>query len=328
MPRIPDAVSKLSIAAIKPTAVGLLTHVPGFCRLITRTGGTDNPRYCYSVWLRHLVTVNDHHLLVGVPPRVAEIGPGDSIGIGLAALLSGVRQYSAIDIARLANSERNLSILRQLITLFKERAAIPDEREFPLVSPRLESYQFPASLVTDAMLESSLSEARIQAIADAVTTATTSDAPSRPIITYVAPWTKIDILPAASFDLIYSQAVLEHVDQLDQMYAAMHAWLKPGGVMSHDIDFSHHRIGPLWNSHWSYSRRVWRLIRGRRAWLLNRQPHSRHLEIIRRSGFELVADVSTRRTVGLKRSDLASEFADMSDDDLVTSESYVLAIKR
>ena len=39
-------------------ARGLATYVPGMPilhRHVTRTGGTDSARYCYSVWLRHLI---------------------------------------------------------------------------------------------------------------------------------------------------------------------------------------------------------------------------------------------------------------------------------
>jgi hypothetical protein len=316
------------IARLQPFVVGLLTYIPGVFRLITRTGGTDNPRYCYSVWLRHLVAASERQVIDAVPRSVAEVGPGDSLGTGLAALLSGVDRYTAIDAVRFSSTERNVSILNELVALFRNRAAIPDDTEFPLVSPRLTSYAFPSHLIPDEVLSTSLSEARIRAIAQALEPySTASDAQDGPI-TYVAPWTRTDILPPASVDMIYSQAVLEHVDDLEPMYRAMHWWLKPSGVMSHDIDFTHHRIGPLWNSHWSYSEGAWRLIRGRRTWLLNRQPHSAHLEAIRRCGFELIADVPTRQTNGISRSELAREFKYLSDDDLATAESYILAVKR
>jgi SAM-dependent methyltransferase len=205
--------------------------------------------------------------------------------------------------------------------------AIPDDSEFPLVSPRLKSYDFPASLVSDEVLKSSLADERIHAISNALTDGSTSASSAAAPVRYVAPWTRADILPSGAFDMIYSQAALEHVDQLDGIYEAMHGWLKPGGVMSHDIDLSHHRIGPFWNSHWTYSPRAWRLIRGRRAWLINRQPHSKHIDAIRRTGFEIVADVSTRQAGGIDRADLAAEFQALSDDDLTTIECYVLAVK-
>src|SRR5258706_2920262 len=58
----------------------------------TNTGGTDNARYCYSVWLRHLAHVRAAGLAAN-PASVLELGPGASIGVGLAALLSGSSTY-------------------------------------------------------------------------------------------------------------------------------------------------------------------------------------------------------------------------------------------
>ena len=49
------------------------------------TTGSDSPRYCYSVWLRHLVKLHKYGFNV-VGAKIGELGPGDSIGIGLSAL--------------------------------------------------------------------------------------------------------------------------------------------------------------------------------------------------------------------------------------------------
>ena len=82
---------------------------------------------------------------------MVELGPGDSLGIGLAALLSGVERYIALDVIQYASDAQNLRIFEELIALFKDRAPIPDEAEFPLVRPLLPSYAFPADLVTSAL---------------------------------------------------------------------------------------------------------------------------------------------------------------------------------
>ena len=77
---------------------GLATFIPGYVSGSPREpGGTVSPRYCYSVWLRHLVMASDG-CLFEYPKTVAELGPGDSIGIGLAALISGADEYYAFDV--------------------------------------------------------------------------------------------------------------------------------------------------------------------------------------------------------------------------------------
>jgi hypothetical protein len=126
--------------------IGMATYIPGFKSLTGRkTGGTVSARYCYSVWLRHLLKLERSGLPATFETMV-ELGPGDSLGIGLAALLSGVHRYIALDVVRYADSARNVQILEELIALFRDRASIPDEAEFPRVWPRLSEYGFPADL--------------------------------------------------------------------------------------------------------------------------------------------------------------------------------------
>ena len=77
--------------------VGLATFIPGLSWVMAKlrkTGGTDSARYCYSVWLRHLAMAHTNGLPTS-PKIVAELGPGDSIGMGLAALIAGTEKYFA-----------------------------------------------------------------------------------------------------------------------------------------------------------------------------------------------------------------------------------------
>jgi len=78
---------------------GALTWLPPFNAWRSRrasTGGSDSARYCYSAWLRHLVLLSNYGFKIN-NSRVGELGPGDSIGIGLAALLSGAAQYVGLE---------------------------------------------------------------------------------------------------------------------------------------------------------------------------------------------------------------------------------------
>src|SRR5690242_13726234 len=69
-------------------AVGMATYVPGLWHLTGRkTGGSASARYCYSVWLRHLSMLHESALPT-MFETTAELGPGDSLGIGLATMLS------------------------------------------------------------------------------------------------------------------------------------------------------------------------------------------------------------------------------------------------
>ena len=74
---------------LKQMAIGMATWLPGRANLwVGATGGTVSARYCYGVWLRHMKMAREAGLDTN-PRVVAELGPGDSLGIGLAALLAG-----------------------------------------------------------------------------------------------------------------------------------------------------------------------------------------------------------------------------------------------
>ena len=59
----------------------------------------------------------------------------------------------------------------------------------------------------------------------------------------------------------------------------MAGWLRPGGVMSHQIDFSCPG-GVPWNHHWAYGPFAWKLIRGNRPYYVNRVPLSEYLRLL------------------------------------------------
>ena len=304
---------------IKALASGLATYLP-LSDLVRETGGTDSARYCYSVWLRHLRGAHASGRMSRYPRIVAELGPGDSIGIGLAALLSGVEQYFALDVVRYSDLAGSRQILEELVDLFAARAPIPGDDELPGVYPKLASYAFPQDLLSEAHLKAALEPARLRSIRESLGDL---DAP-RGRIRYSAPWTDEESIAERSVDLIYSQAVLEHVGNLRQVYGSMRRWVGATGVMSHQVDYRCHGKADEWNGHWSYSDAAWKIVIGRRPYLLNRAPHSEHVRLLRESGFDIAA-VDLQRAVALPRSRLARRFRDLSNEDLTTCGAYIVA---
>jgi hypothetical protein len=298
-------------------ARGLVTYVPGMATLhrhVTRTGGTDSARYCYSVWLRHLVLSHQNGLCTRPPSRVAELGPGDTIGIGLAALLCGSNYYYGLDALPLANLSRNAGVFEELIDLFRARAAIPGDDEFPGVKPKLRSYDFPGEML------SLPNERSIERIRRSIAEPYNPDS----MIRYVAPWWNPNVIERGVIDMIFSQAVLEHVDDLESAYAAMRLWLAPGGWLSHQIDFRSHGTTTEWNGHWTCGDLTWLLLRGRRKFLINREPHSTHLRLLREAGFTVVSD-EVINAPAVDRRKLAPRFTSISDEDLTTSGAFIQA---
>ena len=315
------------IANPKAVVYGLLTFLP-FVRpylLETRTirskrgfGGTASARYCYSVWLRHLIHAKNCGLN-GIPETVAELGPGGSVGCGLAALLSGCARYYALDAVNKISVEENLRVFDELVELFRIRSSVPDDHEFPELYPLLETHDFPSSILPDEQLNRALEERRIKRIRDAI--------PGGRMITYRAPWYDPAVIRAQSVDLIYSQAVLEHVDDLPTTYRCMRHWLKPGGYVSHTIDFRSHGMSDAWNGHWACSDLLWKVIRGRRSYLINREPCSTHMAMLHEYGFTVKRQIATPTVSAIHRSDLSRKYATLRDSDLTTSGVFVVAAK-
>jgi len=148
------------------------------------------------------------------------------------------------------------------------------------------------------------------------------------MVQYIDPSEASSAIAPSSVDIVFSQAVLEHTEDLSSVYRACRAWLKPGGLMSHQIDFRSHGTSREWNGHWVYPEVVWRLIRGNRPYLLNREPCSTHLRMLAQNGFQIVVEEPACLSSRLQRSQLAVRFRNMPQQDLTTAGIYILAEKR
>ena len=312
---------------MKSIVYGLCTFLPFVGPYLTTSreahkkrgvGGTESARYCYAAWLRHLIHAKNCGL-DGIPDTVAELGPGASIGCGLAALLSGCARYYALDAVNKVSVEENMRVFDELVELFRIRSRIPNDHELPGVFPLLENYDFPSSILYDELLNKALDERRLRRIRDAIV--------GGRMITYRAPYSDPAVIQEKSVDLIYSQAVLEHVDDLSTAYKCMRHWLKPGGYVSHTIDFRSHGMSDAWNGHWACSDLLWYIVRGRRSYLINREPCSTHMELLREYGFTVRRQITKSTVSAIHRSELSRRFVGMRDSDLSTSGVFVVATK-
>jgi hypothetical protein len=281
---------------IKPVIKGLLTFVPGAARILPKgsTGGTNKAPYCLEVWFKHLAPLQAAGMRT-LPRTFAELGPGDSIGVGLAAMLSGVDRYYALDVVRFSDTASNLAIFDELAALSKARDA-------------------------------SLSDERISLIRSAI--ASPGSERGGVTIKYMVPWSDVRAIEPESVEVIVSHAVLEHVVDLESTYRALALWLKPGGMMSHQIDFTSHGITEKWNGHRAYPELLWKAIVGRQPFLINRAPCSAHLDLMKRNGFEIVSAKRGTKADGIRRSQLSRRWKGISDEDLACSDLFVQARKR
>jgi hypothetical protein len=325
--------ARRTVLSARLLAGGLKSYLP-IPKSYKGTGGSISARYCYAVWLRHLIEIGG--AVPELRPRVlAELGPGDSVGLGIAALLSGVDRYIAFDVFAHVDLEVNLQVLDEVVTLFRERARIPDAEELPELHPRIENHAYPEATLARLGLAPRTDEARVQSLRHALCAAIGGShdrGDEAAEIQYVCPWATAALTPG-SVDLLISQAVLQDMDHwtsssiLRTAFEAMARWLRPGGAMSHQVNLAFPDC-ERWNQHWAYGESTWKLIRGRRPYYVNRVPASEYLRLCDEYGFDVVSARRVSDQRGFDRSRLARRFRDLPADDLTTRALHFVAVKR
>ena len=130
------------------------------------------------------------------------------------------------------------------------------------------------------------------------------------------PWSSSSVLRPSSIDFIFSQAVLEHVEDFSYVRVV-------GGVATPvRAHVAYHRL-QVARDYARLERPLdaagcdLKLIRGRRPYLINRMPHSVHVGELARNGFDIVTD-ERRSGAPPDRARLAEPFRWFGDEDLST----------
>lgn len=252
---------------------------------------------------------------------MAELGPGDSIGIGLAALLSGCRQYVGLDVIDHTCLDKNLAVLDSLVELFKRRAPIFCGPGFENVKPQLGSYSFPSDILSEAHLTKTLAPERIEMIRASIKDVNGKGS----CIRYALNWHLSEVCERGSVDMIYSQAVMEYIDQYADAYRQMRLWLKPDGFMSHQIDLKSHGTTDTWDGHWGCSDLLWKLMKGKRPYIISRATYAQHIKAMKQADFSIITDQRTILTPTIPKERLNPRFRDCDRDDLTVAGAFIQA---
>jgi hypothetical protein len=282
-----------------------------------KRGGTADPEYCYGVFLRHYTLARRFLGEPNVPSIVAELGPGSSLGVGLAALLAGADRYVALDVVSHAAPEHDLLVFDSLVDLFEKRSPIPTSGRHAVVFPPPAGSELPGEIAR--ALESTLDKKRLDRIREAIVQRRGR------IIDVAAPWTEATVGLFGQVDWIFSHSVLEHVDDLEMTYETFGRWLRPQGIMTHLVDFYSHGLSTEWNGHWALGDLTWSILRGRRSYLINRASRSQHIELLVGNGFTLLQEISERRSDGLLPEAFSDRFRMMPEEDARTRMSFFIA---
>lgn len=250
-----------------------------------RLGRMDRPEYAQKIFRMHVQRAFPVGRLDGM--RVIEIGPGDSIASAILARAHGAEQAFLIDAGMFAS--RQVSIYRTLADELKSSG---------LEAPCLSGAK---------TLEQILNGCRAHYLTEGVRSfASIAD---------------------GSIDFIWSHSVLEHIpaNELRLLMQEMRRVLKPGGYMSHNIDFQDHLAHGL--NHLRFSSKCWEGPLFRNAgFYTNRVRATRMHALMSDEGFELVEQGFGRwPSVPIRRSALDMQFRDLDEAELLIRTSHVLA---
>lgn len=280
-------------------------------------------RYYYGLFLKHLSQFLD---ATGqkIPSTVVEIGPGAALSAGLCALLTGARDYYAFDLLKHSDVPTNVAALMELASMFKARAPVTNATGFPNYEILLNENKFPERFFSDELLGTTLTSERIEEISRAI-----RGEPSSVVVEYIAPWEDSAIYRKISgkADFIFSHSTMEHVEDIERAYRIMGEVCSVGGGMSHQIDFRSHGYSRPWNAYRTYDEKKWAKVTGGSAYSINREPPSRHIELIEASGFRIVRLMPRGAPNNIRREALAPRFRGLSEGDLSCDGLFVQAVR-
>lgn len=134
-------------------------------------------------------------------------------------------------------------------------------------------------------------------------------------------------IETGSVDVIWSQAVLEHVrlHEMPDVLLELRRIMSADGVMSHRIDYKDHLGGSLNNLRFSKS--LWETeFMARSGFYTNRIRHSQFMKMIEDAGFVLdTVECGRWNTLPLARRKLAKPFRSLELDDLLIKHANVVA---
>lgn len=155
---------------------------------------------------------------------------------------------------------------------------------------------------------------------------------------YLAPYDLLDNdIPAHSFDIITSRAVLEHISPtiVNNVFKEFYRLLRKNGAMCHMIDNSDHwehndktisRLNFL-----KYGQRTFNFISSMNPLdYQNRLRHSEYMKMLKTAGFKIIKDESLPDKEALNLLDLLKihpDFTSFTMDDLAILSSYLVVGK-
>lgn len=133
-------------------------------------------------------------------------------------------------------------------------------------------------------------------------------------------------IPSSSVDLVWSQAVLEHVrhDEFLQIFRELRRIQRTSGIGSHRVDLQDHLGGALNNLR--FQTRTWESpLMSNSGFYTNRIRYSEMLDLFKQAGFEAeVTQTNCWASVPTPRCKMAPQFRGLAEEELIISSFDVV----
>jgi SAM-dependent methyltransferase len=272
---------------------------------LSQSGRLTDVGYTLSVFQRHFPRLESLGFTIE-GAYIAEMGPGDAMSMELLLYVLGASGVCGLDVVAVTDANTWHPAWEELTRWAEEQVT---DSEKAALERRVELAK---QMVLELSPEHCLEAENLSGL-------------HYLLVSRSKPWP----LPDGSMDLIFSQAVMEHVAPLEASYIEQARVLKPGGYISHRIDLKDHLNSRDWRDHLTYSELQWSLMTSHRPGFTNRARASQHLAALERAGLEILhVERQMNDAPPLRRSLLAAAFRDLDDEDLNTCSLDVVARKR
>jgi SAM-dependent methyltransferase len=251
--------------------------------------------YCLNVvknWEKALINYTGN-LSPFTSKNIIELGPGPDLGTGIIMLASGSKSYTAVDKNKLINSTPPV-FYNILLSRLKE----------------LPGYE-KAKNAVDNILEQRFDED----------------------FCYIHDSSfNLESVPDKKYDILVSQAVLEHITDINKVFEILSHKLRPNSIMVNEVDLGTHTalirdLDPL--NLLRYSDSVWNLLKFDGS--PNRLRAADYRNILKQLGFTKInickLKVLVEEYVERLKPYLSNRFKNYSDEDVGIKSFYLLATK-
>jgi hypothetical protein len=288
-----------------------------------QTGGSSEGKY-----VAHIFLLQTYFLKVKNADRtnsinfksVCEFGPGDSVAIGLLYMIIYKSEYIAFDAHPYLDESISLEACRKALKYLKKIDSLES------LSHLLESNRFNESINLKGLFDYLEKELlpKIRGVSDEDVKNALSE------IKYFAPYDLDDHQMKYRFDLIYSQAVLEHCDNLSEIYNFQKSNLSGHGISYNHIDFKSHGTSFRWNGQYGLSNKVYKSLEKSNTFQwINRMPISHHEYLIKKEGLNLFDIIKFKLSDGISMESVSEDMKPFVRDfeDLNTHSSIVMSTR-